>query len=59
MTIFITGDTHADFRRFSSEVFPEQKEMTKDDHVIVCGHHHDNRILARKFVLLYEQIVEI
>ena len=37
MTIFITGDTHADFRRFSSEVFPEQKEMTKDDYVIVCG----------------------
>jgi len=37
MRIFITGDTHADFRRFSSDIFQEQKEMTKNDYVIVCG----------------------
>ena len=36
-TIFITGDTHGDFTRFSGDIFPEQKEMTKDDYVIVCG----------------------
>ncbi len=35
--LFITGDTHGDFRRFSADIFPEQKEMTKDDYVIVCG----------------------
>ena len=36
--IFITGDTHAEFeRRFKTENFPEQKEMTKDDYVIICG----------------------
>ena len=36
--IYITGDTHADFkRRFNSKNFPEQKEMTKDDYVIICG----------------------
>ncbi len=36
--IFLTGDTHADFTyRFSTESFPEQEEMTKDDYVIVCG----------------------
>ena len=36
--IFITGDTHAEFeRRFNTENFPEQKEMTKDDYVIICG----------------------
>lgn len=35
--IYITGDCHADFSRFSSDNFPEQKEMTKDDYVIVCG----------------------
>lgn len=35
--IYITGDTHGDFRRFSTEIFPEQKEMTKDDFVIICG----------------------
>ena len=35
--IFITGDCHADFTKFNTKRFPEQKEMTKDDIVIVCG----------------------
>ena len=35
--IYITGDCHGDFRRFSSEAFPEQKKMTRNDYVIVCG----------------------
>ncbi|MDO4488147.1 MAG: metallophosphoesterase [Eubacteriales bacterium] len=35
--IYITGDCHQDFRKLSTEVFPEQKEMTKDDYVIICG----------------------
>ena len=35
--IFVTGDCHGDFRKFSTESFPEQKEMTKDDIVIICG----------------------
>ena len=35
--IYITGDCHAEFSRFSTEVFPEQYEMTKDDYVIICG----------------------
>lgn len=35
--IYITGDCHSDFRRFSKDVFPEQAEMTKDDYVIICG----------------------
>ncbi len=35
--IYITGDCHADFLRFNTENFPEQKEMTKDDYVIICG----------------------
>jgi hypothetical protein len=34
---FITGDTHADFRRFDPLFFTEQKTLTKDDYVIVCG----------------------
>lgn len=37
MAIFITGDTHGDFRRFKKEVFFEQAELTKDDCVICCG----------------------
>lgn len=35
--IYITGDCHADFRRFNTENFPEQSAMTKDDYVIICG----------------------
>ena len=35
--IYITGDTHADFSRFNTRRFPEQKEMTKDDIVIILG----------------------
>lgn len=34
---YITGDTHADFIKFSTGRFPIQKEMTKDDYVIICG----------------------
>lgn len=44
--IFITGDCHADWSKFSTGSFPEQKEMTRDDYVIVCGDfgiwHPDN-----------------
>ena len=35
--IFVTVDTHGDVRRLSTESFFEQKEMTKDDFVIICG----------------------
>ena len=36
--IYITGDTHGDFkRRFNTDSFPEQKSMTKDDYLIICG----------------------
>lgn len=35
--IYITGDTHGDFKRFSSKNFYEQREMSKDDYVIICG----------------------
>ena len=46
--IFITGDTHGPDRhgsfsrdgfmsRLNTTNFPEQKEMTKDDFVIICG----------------------
>lgn len=35
--VFVTGDCHAKFNKFSVENFPEQKEMTRDDIVIVCG----------------------
>ena len=35
--VFLTGDCHGDFRRFSSQVFPEQNDMTKEDTVIILG----------------------
>jgi len=37
--IYITGDTHAhnDIEKLNTRNFPEQKELTKDDYVIICG----------------------
>ena len=35
--IFLTGDTHGDIRRLNTESFYEQKEMTKDDYLIILG----------------------
>lgn len=44
--VYVTGDCHGDFRKFSTDSFPEQKEMTRDDFVIICGDfglwHSDN-----------------
>ena len=36
--IYITGDTHGDWiTRLNKNAFPEQKELTKNDYVIICG----------------------
>ena len=35
--VWATGDTHSCFTRFEEQCFPEQKEMGRDDYVIICG----------------------
>lgn len=35
--VYVTGDTHANFRKFSTRLFPEQKSLTRDDFVIILG----------------------
>lgn len=35
--IYVTGDTHGDWTRFNTKNFPEQKQLTKNDYVIVLG----------------------
>lgn len=35
--IYITGDCHGDYHRFNTTCFFEQKEMNKDDYVIIAG----------------------
>ena len=39
MSIYITGDTHIpmDIDKLSARRFREQKEMDKNDYVIICG----------------------
>lgn len=37
MSIFITGDTHGSFSRFSSQNFSEGKNLNRNDYVIICG----------------------
>ena len=35
--IYMTGDTHGEFRRFSWRNFPQQGEMSKEDYVVIAG----------------------
>lgn len=37
--IYITGDTHIpiDISKLNSKMFPAQKDLTKDDYLIICG----------------------
>lgn len=35
--IYITGDCHADFHKFATDKFPQQKELSHEDFVIICG----------------------
>ena len=37
MAIFITGDTHGNFKRFENTIFYEQTGLTKRDCMIICG----------------------
>ena len=39
MSVWITGDCHGDFHRFTLEGFPQQKGMGRDDYMIICGDH--------------------
>ena len=35
--IFATGDCHGDFQRFGSKHFPQQRQMGRDDYIIILG----------------------
>ena len=37
MSVYCTGDTHGNFQRFYTRHFPEKKQMTRDDTMIICG----------------------
>jgi hypothetical protein len=51
MGIFLTGDTHGDFSRLRPEVFREQKCLTKEDYVIICGDYIEKNIIPKSFIL--------
>lgn len=64
MGVYITGDCHGDFKKFSTDSFPEQKGLSRDDFVIVCGDFglwHDtkderywlNWLQSKPFTLLF------
>ena len=46
--IYVTGDTHGNFRRFQPEYFPEQAGMTKNDVVIIAGDYNPSKFLLPK-----------
>lgn len=35
--IYITGDTHGGFQRFTTDNFTQQKQMDRNDYVIITG----------------------
>lgn len=35
--IYVTGDCHGNFQKFGNKSFPINKELDKDDYVIICG----------------------
>ena len=35
--IFVTGDCHRKFNKLNTKGFPQQKELDKDDYLIICG----------------------
>ena len=51
MAIYITGDTHGDFQRFGSKYFPQQKEMSREDYVVVAGDYIEKNIIPKSFIL--------
>lgn len=36
MALYLTGDTHGDFRKFLLDAFPDQYRMAKED-IVLCG----------------------
>ena len=63
--IFVTGDCHGDFQRFSQKRFPRQSQMGRGDYMIVAGDLGDvwakgladsnrlDRLEARPFITLF------
>mgnify|MGYP003200936794 CR=1 FL=1 len=51
MAIYITGDTHGDFQRFGSKYFPQQKEMSREDYVVIVGDYIEKNIIPKSFIL--------
>ncbi len=37
MSVYITGDCHGDFQRFTTRNFPQLKGLGRDDYVILAG----------------------
>lgn len=65
--IYVTGDTHADINisKLNTKNFPQQKELTKKDYLIICGdfglvwdgsareRHWQNWLSNKNFVTLF------
>lgn len=54
--IFVTGDCHQEYSKFNTSNFPEQKKLSKDDYVIICGDFGgvwdvDNENKSEKYLL--------
>lgn len=50
MSVWITGDCHGDFHRFTLEGFPQQKGMGRDDYMIICGDYTEKIVIPKILV---------
>lgn len=51
MAIFITGDTHGDFSRLLPAAFHEQRDLTKEDYLILCGDYIEKKYYPEIFYI--------
>ena len=61
--ICLTGDTHIpnNIAKLNMKNFPEQKNLTRDDYIIVLGdfgHIHQDKNFG-KFTVLYNEIIKL
>ena len=49
--IYITGDTHGGFQRFTTDNFLQQKKLGRNDYVIICGDYAAKSIMPKPFIL--------
>lgn len=53
--LFVTGDMHCnacgEFSKLNTKNFPVQKELSKDDYILIAGDYTVKNIMPKPFIL--------